>query len=234
MKKIIAFLSLSALLITACNAPKNNNSNHNEHRMEFTVSKIQNEKDGQTIFMEDDKGGRYITIISPANGNFVELNVGDKISLVAETIMESDPAQVISKDIKIIGKEPSFVKIKISTDKKVYKIGEPIMLSFEIKNTGKKPYTFLPWQTPLEKRFTGDCMQVTHSGTAIQYSGIMVKRMPPTEKDYLTLQTNESASEKINLLDGYKLKEKGIYKIQFKESYQGLPASNEIEVEVNL
>lgn len=235
MKQIAVVFLLLASIIAGCTAPKaNNHSYDKDSRMELTVTKIQNEKDGQTLFLEDEKGGRFITIISPANGNFVELKLGDKVSLVAEEIMESDPAQIISKDIKVLGGESSYspIKIDISTDKETYVLNAPIMLSFEVKNTSDKPYTFLPWQTPLEKRLTSNCMQVTLNGTPISYSGIMVKRMPPTQKDSLTLLAGESSSEKINLLEGYRLLEKGKYKIQFKESYKGLPASNEIEVTI--
>lgn len=235
MKQLTVVFVFLALIAAGCTLPKaNNNSLDKNSRMEFTVTKIQNEKDGQTLFMEDNNGGKFITIISPANGNFVELKVGDKISLVAEEIMESDPAQIISKDIKVLGGESSHVpiEVKISTDKETYNLNAPITLSFEVKNRSDKPYTFLPWQTPLEKRLTSNCMHVTFKGTPISYSGIMVKRMPPTQKDSLTILAGESSSEQINLLEGYKLMQKGVYKVQFKDNHKDLPASNEIELTI--
>ncbi len=60
----------------------------------------------------------------------------------------------------------------------------------------------------------------------------MVKRMPPTQEDSLTILAGESSSEEINLLEGYKLMQKGVYKVQFKDHHQDLPASNEIEVTI--
>lgn len=243
IKSAAAALLLITLLITSCNSSKSNNESSNDStQMELIITKIQNEKDGQTIFMKDDKGGRYTTIISPANGNWVELNVGDRISLEAEEIMESDSAQIISRDIKVLSNDPSsaiesekteeeiLIKTKITTDKSVYALGEAIKLSMTIQNIGKKAYTFLPWGTPLENELTGDCLEVKHNGEAVQYSGIMVKRMPPTEKDYITIKTNETSSGTVNLLDGYKLDAKGTYTIQFRETYKGMPSSNIVEV----
>lgn len=338
MNKLLIVILTFTLLIEGCSTPKaNKKSNNDLNKMEFVVSKIKNEKDGQTISMKDEKGGKYITIISPANGNFVKLKIGDKISLVAKEIMESNPVQIISKDIKVLSSissnnieyekveeeiywidarkttgynmhgnptecfnyqkgnssikasdwkilcdnithfdyvEGYFYKIKvlkkwlknhknladrspfdlelktviskekdstyinpiksiISTDKNKYKVGEPIFISLELKNTANKPYTFLPWGTPIEKSFTRDCLKITKDGKTISYTGIMVKRIPPTEKDYITIKAGESVSGKANLLKGYALKN-GNYKIQFKETYKGLPASNIIDITIKL
>lgn len=323
--------------ITSCNTIKNKMNKNTDPRMEFIVHEIQNEKDGQTLFLKDDKGGNYTTIISPANGNFIDVEVGNRISLVAKLIMESDPAQIISKDIKVITENKSSkieyekteeeifwvssrktkangiwekpmecyqiqkskeldktgkwdilcedikdfnfiegkyyqvkvlrkwlknhknlmdrtpydlelitvlsrvkdetyinpVKTKISTTKSSYKLGEDIELLMEIKNTGEKPYTFLPWGTPLENRFTGKSLKVVYNNNkVINYTGIMVKRIPPTVKDYITLKTNEISMGKVSLFEGYKLSKKGVYTIQFKETYAGLPNSNIITIEV--
>lgn len=336
MKNRICFLLFLAIFLVSCGASKNNNSTSNNNKMEFTVTHIKNEMDGQTISLKDDKGGDYITVISIPNGNFVDLKVGNRIQLTAEEIMESDPAQIISKDIKVIGggdsigeiyekeeeenywvharkttandmmgnpieclqlqkgttldkdgewlvicdpiedflyQEGKYYQIKVlkkwlknhemiadrspydlelvtvvsreidptyvnpiktivSTNKKVYTSGEPILLGFEVKNTSTKPFTFLPWKTPIEDRMTGGFMNITHNGKPVRYAGIMVKRMPPTEKDYVTIESGKSVSGEIDLLEGYDLKSAGKYSLQFKEMYDGLPASNVVEIEV--
>ena len=124
------------------------------------------------------------------------------------------------------------VRTTISTNKSIYKKDEAVELSLEVKNTGNKPYTFLPWGTPIENKFTGACLQVTHDNKDVDYIGIMVKRMPPTEKDYITLESGEITVGKVNLLDGYHLDENGVYTIQFEERYNGLPESNTIKIEI--
>jgi hypothetical protein len=325
------FTALILIAMFSCNITKKNIPVNKIERMEFTVSKIQNEMDGQIIFLEDDKGQTFTTIISIPNGNFVELKQGDRVSLIAEEIMEMDPPQIISKKIKVLNKKyekieeetywinsrkievngnwglptecfqfqegnslnkngkwetlceeieyfnyiegtyykikvlkkwhinhenlmdaspfdlelitveereddltyESPIKTKITTKKTSYKLGEPIELEMEIKNTGEKPYTFLPWGTPIENRFTGSCLKVIYNDKeTIDYSGIMVKRVPPTEKDYITLKSDETAQGKVNLFDGYQLDKKGFYTIQFDKDYKGMPASNILKIEI--
>lgn len=229
---VISLLFSLALLIASCNTPKAGDSEEGQNsRMELMVTKIHNEKDGQSIFMQDDKGGQYTTIISIPNGNWIDLTIGDRISLVATEILESHPAQIISKDIKVI-EHKQLVTTSISLDKTSYKPSEAILLTLTVSNSTSVAYTFLPWGTPIENRFTGDCLTVTLNGKELPYTGIMVKRMAPTDKDYITLQQGENTSGQVNLMDGYKLTEKGLYKVQFKEQYNGIPASNVVELRV--
>ncbi|WP_416439989.1 hypothetical protein ACH3O9_10060 [Leeuwenhoekiella sp. A16] len=124
------------------------------------------------------------------------------------------------------------VRTTISTNKSLYRNDEAIELSLEVKNTGNKPYTFLPWGTPIENKFTGACLKVTHDNKNIDYTGIMVKRVSPTEKDYITLEAGEIAFGTVKLLDGYRFDENGVYTIQFEERYNGLPESNTIKIEI--
>ena len=123
------------------------------------------------------------------------------------------------------------IKTTILVNKDNYKIGESIELTFEVKNNSKKSFTFLPWGTPLENRFTRKSLNIIHNNEVVEYSGIMVKRRPATEKDYKTLKTNETTTGKVNILKGYKLIGKGVYHIQFKESGK-IPASNIITIEI--
>ena len=124
------------------------------------------------------------------------------------------------------------VRTTISTNKSLYRNDEAIELSLEVKNTGNKPYIFLPWGTPIENKFTGACLKVTHDNKNIDYTGIMVKRVSPTEKDYITLEAGEIAFGTVKLLDGYRFDENGVYTIQFEERYNGLPESNTIKIEI--
>ena len=99
----ITIISLLLTLLIGCSTTKSNSIAIQKNViMEFTVTKIQNEMDGQTIFLKNDKKEKYKTIISPANGNFVELNVGDKISIKVESTIKSTPTQLISKNIRVM------------------------------------------------------------------------------------------------------------------------------------
>lgn len=229
MKTLTGFLlALIIFAVYSCSTTQKSATLKKNSRMEFTVTKIQNEMDGQTLFLKDDNGNKYTTVISIPNGNFVEVKKGNRISLIVKDLIKMKPIAIVSRDIKILNP----IETKIVTDKTTYKVGEPIILSMEVKNTGKKSYTFLPWKTPIENTFTGECLNITHNNKIIEYSGIMVKRMPPTKKDFITLKTGETATGKVNVLDGYQLTEKGIYTIEFKEEHKGLPKSNSIKIEL--
>lgn len=240
MKNIAITIALLLLVgLYACNTPKSGSQTEtNGEQLQFTIIKVQDEKDGQTLFLKSATGAVFTTVISFANDNWVDgLKAGDRISLVAKEILEMHPALIISENIQVleqasITNTQGDVKTKLSAKQSIYQVGEPIVLTLQAENIGEEPYTFLPWGTPIENRFTGDCLSVTYQGKPVNYVGIMVKRMPPTEADYITLQKGETVSGSVNLLEGYKADQPGRYHIQFKERYNGIPASNSIEIEI--
>lgn len=167
-------------------------------------------------------------------GNYYQIRILKKWLIDHESLLDRSPYDlelltVISKE-----KDPqaSSIKVNIATDKSVYNIGERIELAMEVKNTGGKPYTFLPWGTPIEEYFTSDCLEVIYNkNEKINYSGPLAKRTPPTEKDYITLNPGKTANGKLNLLKGYKLTKKGTYTIKFNKLFR-LPESNSITIEL--
>ncbi|MCA0960020.1 hypothetical protein LCL86_13255 [Muricauda ruestringensis] len=201
---------------------------------EYLVIHTKDEIDGQTVTVKDYNNKIYTTVISIANGNWVDLKVGDIISLEIEDIIKINPVHLISKNIKVISKKHLKERIvsSISMMKDSYNLGESLELQMKVENLGKEKSTFLPWKTPIENSFTGEFMEITFDNKKIEYSGIVVKRMPPTEEDYITLKPNESVTGKINLLDGYKFTKKGVYSIQFDGNNDKLPSSNVILIEI--
>lgn len=101
MKNLTLFFAL--IIMISCTTQKQHS--------EFLITKIRAEKDGQTLFLENDKGKVYTTIISFANGNFIEVNQGDKISLEIKDIIKMKPPAIISKNIRIV-KETNNKNIK--------------------------------------------------------------------------------------------------------------------------
>lgn len=93
MKKIATIIIL--VFILGCNSAKTENNI-------FTVSKIQQEKDGQTLFLKDSKNKVYTTVISIPNGNFIKVNEGDRIRIEIKEILETNPLIIISKKIKVL------------------------------------------------------------------------------------------------------------------------------------
>jgi len=230
-KKMLVFVT-TLFVFFSCNTVKHNYSAL--RKSEFLVIHSKDESDGQSITLRSYNDNIYTTVLSIPNGNWVELQVGDVISLEIEDTIEMNPPHIISKNIKVLSETYLKEKIisSISVDKTSYKLGDPIELEMKVENLGKEKITFLPWKTPIENSFTGEFMNIIFDNKKIEYSGIMVKRMPPTQEDYITLKPKESILGKVNLLDGYKFTKKGIYSIQFNNVNDKLPNSNVVLIEI--
>lgn len=229
--RVSVFLVVFSLI--SCKTHKLNRANLEKDT--FQVVHINNEIDGQTLTLKNNKGQLNTTVISIPNGNWVELEVGSVVSIeTGDIINKMNPPHLISKRIVVLGKQKvdDWILSSISTDKTVYVIGEPIYLNMVVLNRGKKKFTFLPWKTPIENSFTGSCMDVVHNDENVPYKGILVKRMPPTPEDYITLGTGDTSKGKVNLLEGYDLNKRGVYHIRFNGSNDKLPSSNMIEIKV--
>ncbi|MCT4613279.1 MAG: hypothetical protein N4A49_00220 [Marinifilaceae bacterium] len=120
----------------------------------------------------------------------------------------------------------------LSTEKNTYRIGETIKLKFTVRNNSENDFLFLSWGTPLDEILTSDCLKVKINNKPIDYTGLLVKRMPPEPEDYKRLLPSTQMSAVLNLIDGYVPKEKGELKIYFKDNFNGLPESNTITINI--
>ncbi|MBP0904297.1 hypothetical protein ACFSKN_18615 [Mariniflexile gromovii] len=68
----------------------------------FTITKIEQGKDGQTLYIRNSENKTYTTVISIPNGNFVEVIEGDRIQIDIQEIIESDPPIIISNHIMVL------------------------------------------------------------------------------------------------------------------------------------
>lgn len=71
----------------------------------FTITKVQPEKDGQTLFLEDRDGITYTTVISIPNGNFIKVKEGDQVQLDIEEVLDTKPPIIISKTVTLVEPE---------------------------------------------------------------------------------------------------------------------------------
>ncbi|MEM7258034.1 MAG: hypothetical protein AAF404_11665 [Pseudomonadota bacterium] len=95
-------------------------------------------------------------------------------------------------------------------------ITEPVALRYFINNTTDKKVTLLPWGTPLEAPLTADVFDVTRNGQVLPYIGIMVKRIPPTQADYIDIEAGHSIDAQVLLSDAYDMSAHGDYEVQLK------------------
>ncbi len=91
MKVIIAIIAFTLL---GCNAVKESSN--------YTITKIEQGKDGQTLYLKDGQNKIFTTVISIPNGNFIKVEEGDKIQIETKEILETEPPIIISKSIKVI------------------------------------------------------------------------------------------------------------------------------------
>lgn len=145
MLKKILIIVITSLLFISCNSLKHTSAYLNTN--EYLVIHTKDEIDGQTVTVKDYNNKIYTTVISIANGNWVDLKVGDIISLEIEDIIKINPVHLISKNIKVISKKHLKERIvsSISMMKDSYNLGESLELQMKVENLGKEKSTFLPW-----------------------------------------------------------------------------------------
>jgi hypothetical protein len=93
-----------------------------------------------------------------------------------------------------------------------YRLGEPIMLRFEITNTGNETCALLIWDTPLSREVM-NFLEVRHDGRRLPYDGRFVKRGEPTAESYRTLAPGETIAEELDLSTSFAFEQPGIYTV---------------------
>ena len=73
-----------------------------EETNNYTITKIEQGKDGQTLYLKDSKNNIYTTVISIPNGNYVKVEEGNKIKLEIVKMIDTDPPIIVSKSIEVI------------------------------------------------------------------------------------------------------------------------------------
>src|SRR5690349_10202284 len=91
-----------------------------------------------------------------------------------------------------------------------YRLGEPIVVQFEISNRSEQIFRLLTWDTPLAQHPL-NFLSVTRDGEDLQYDGPRVKRGDPSDEDYLTLGPGETRRAETDISRLYPITEPGEY-----------------------
>ena len=91
-----------------------------------------------------------------------------------------------------------------------YRLGEPIMVKFEIRNVGSETCRILTWNTPLDGDPL-DFLTVTQDDVELEYDGRLVMRGDPAEDDYITLEPGASRSADVDISRLYPIDLPGEY-----------------------
>jgi hypothetical protein len=95
------------------------------------------------------------------------------------------------------------------------RVGEPVEVTFRLRNATAQPLYVLNWHTPLEGLLS-NCLVVTRGGAEIPYQGPMFKRGEPEASDYVTLAPGASEETKIEASLAYDFQRPGTYRIAFR------------------
>ena len=79
-----------------------------------------------------------------------------------------------------------------------YRLGEPITVKFEIRNTSRETYRILTWGTPLGGDPL-DFLTVTQDDVELEYDGPLVYHGDPAKDDWITLEPGASRSAEVDI-----------------------------------
>jgi len=104
----------------------------------------------------------------------------------------------------------------LQKDSPTYDASDAMLVRFTLANHGPTSVQVLPWNTPLEGKFTAPIFEVRSNGPEVPYTGPLVKRPAPTDADYITIKPGETVSATLKLDAGYAAYTAGSYSISFK------------------
>src|SRR5262245_16838463 len=90
------------------------------------------------------------------------------------------------------------VSVELSMARDAFRQGEPLQVTYTIKNQEARPVSVLKWNTPLEG-LIGNPFVVQQAGAERQYYGVMVARLAPSAKDWAVIPANGSVSAAVDL-----------------------------------
>jgi peptidyl-Lys metalloendopeptidase len=93
-----------------------------------------------------------------------------------------------------------------------YRLGEPINITCQLRNTGDSPLWVLRWGTFLEG-LCSNFVRVTIRGVRIPYDGVLVKHASPNSASYVRMMPGETVSAGIDVSTAYAIDEPGDYEI---------------------
>ncbi len=111
---------------------------------------------------------------------------------------------------------PSGIDVSLRPTQTGYRAADAISVEVTYKNVTNEPIRLLTWGTALEGQLTENFLNVSFQGRALPYIGPHVKRLPPTENDYIELAPQQAVSANVDINAAYPMFEKGTYEIAYK------------------
>ena len=116
----------------------------------------------------------------------------------------------------------SILSIQISSDKLSQSSGKVLIT---LKNNSQQNIKILKWNTPLEEEINSDIFKIYKNNKEIPYIGRHIKRVQPTQKDFLIFEAGEEYQSWIDLPLYYKMTTEGNYTISYNSPFTILTES---------
>jgi hypothetical protein len=110
--------------------------------------------------------------------------------------------------------------------------GDDIEVKVTLVNPGSSPFALLKWNLPGNGRLDGSLFAVTRDRKTIEYRGMEMKRAV-SDADYIPLEPGRDYSTSIRLAQGYDVRPKGKYTIQYHAWNQVPDGSKVLSFESN-
>lgn len=115
-----------------------------------------------------------------------------------------------------------------------------VVARLEFENRASSPVALLSWLTLPTDEIDGNYFEVSVNGEKARYRGILIKRAPPSESDYLRLAPGEKLSRSVNLSSGYAIDCSGTIRARYRafnrqlsrDAGEGQLESNEAVLEI--
>jgi peptidyl-Lys metalloendopeptidase len=109
-----------------------------------------------------------------------------------------------------------------------------VLARLEFENRASTPVALLSWLTYPTGDIDGNYFEVSVNGEKARYTGILIKRSPPVESDYLRLRPGETLSKTVNLSSGYAIDCAGVVRARYRAvNRQLVPDAGEGQLESN-
>lgn len=97
-----------------------------------------------------------------------------------------------------------------------YASGDKLEVRVNYKNISSEKIRFLKLGTALEGIISEDFLSISLDGNSVPYVGLHIKRLAPTELDFVTIEPGQKVSAVIDLASSYAISAKGAYQLLYK------------------
>ena len=121
---------------------------------------------------------------------------------------------------------PEGIEVTLSVPKTQVRWSDSVELRVGFRNVSQQAITFLKWATPFDGAVQFDMLEVALEGKRLPYVGRIIRRAPPNDNDYITLNSGQSIEVIVDIEQAYGVYAPGKYQIRYRSSNEDLAVGN--------